>query len=259
MSNNSTNIHPSAMALIDAIAKGAGPNVRRQLQQLAGTPEARAALDRVDAEAQAHRVNRLRELEGLERKYAADVKRVTAARLAAEGRLAAALAELANAREVCATATCAAAGVSVRISSERARLDADLVNSADPRLAELDRHVMQLQDASRHLVNAVSWIDGRDVFGKPIHRHSSNVDEVTAARNELAAVRADVAELQRQPLAHEEATAQLAELVLRTQAAMASFGLDTIRLNEADGSLVFDAPGRTGVATIEPATAPAQE
>lgn len=255
----SNTIHPSAKALINAIAKGADPSVRRQLQQLAGTPEARAALDRVDAEAQAHRVNLLRELDGLDRKFAADLKRVTTARLSGEARLSAALAELAKAREGFATTTSAAAGLSVRISSERARLEAELINSADPRLAELDHHVAQLQDASRHLVSSVSWIEGRNIYGAPIHAHSTNVDEVTAARDELAAVRTELAELQRQPMTHQAVTEQLAEMVFRTQAAMAAFGLDTIRLNETDGSLVFDAPGRAAAAAIEKAAAPLKD
>ncbi len=249
-------ISPSAKALIDAIAKGADPSVRHQLQQLAGTPEARAALERVDSEAQAHRVGLLRELEGLERKFANDVKRTTAARTAAEARLTAAQTELANAREVCTTATSAAAGISVRINSERARLEAALIGSADPRFVELDQHVQQLQDSSRHLVTSVSWIEGRDFFGKPIHRHSSNIEEVTASRDELAAVRADVAELRRQPMGQETVTEHLSALVLRVQAAMSRFGLDTVMVDEADGSLVFDAPGRAAAAAIEKAAAP---
>lgn len=240
-----TTMHPSAGAILDSIlGKGADPTIRRQLEQLATTPEARAALDRVDAEAQAHRAALVRELDGLDRKFAADVKRVTAARLAAEARLTAAVAEHSAARDAWAIATSASAGLSVRIGSERARLEAELVNSADPRLAELDRHVAQLQDASRHLVASVSWIEGRSVFGAPIHKSSSNLTEVTAARDELAAVRAEVARLQREPATRDVVTTELAGLVLRVQAAMQPFELDHLRLDEVTGALVFDAPGR---------------
>ena len=216
-----------------------GPRAKDELDRLISTPEGEALLARDEQqslEARKELANQLKVVEG--GKYAARKAEAGRRGEAATRAVEAADRQRAAARDEYLAATAAVLAADSAEADERGRLEVELRESADPRLADLVFHCDDLSGlcnsafAMQPVVKGKHWLT-REVTLSMV----TNADEVTDARNTLARMKEDARAMQLLPLTSQEITERINTHLHALEPKLAALNLRGVLELNVDGQL----------------------
>jgi hypothetical protein len=222
---------------------------RAELERLVELPEVQRALDSLDAETVAHRRQLVSAIADAERRQATAKTQATAALRDAEQRLAAAQAELDAAADAHRAAFVGSLnGAEAATRRAIAEATAELVSSADPRIAEFRRHVANLAESLRLAVVHRVTSGPPNILGRRLPIPFTNSTEVQAATDACNECLRDLDSMRLAALSRFEITERLGDWGGRLQDAAAQFDLPLPIVDEfGDVTSTRSGPGAPAV------------
>lgn len=201
------------------------------VKELLASPEARPFIEAHEARALEARKKLVAQLQALDSPGAQkEGHALMAAQTAAAKRVAEAEQSLKQAQADHARAQCAIAAASTSI--RRARLERDLLDAADSRIAQFINEVTEMWFRSGHCVAVVPIVTST-LIGTRSTRYADNLDEVTETRALLRQVIAEAKAMQLEALSRAEVAARLGALCQRIRKPLLDLGLRAPEVTDA--------------------------